>query len=714
MTTSQTGMFPAVNPVSSMTANHSIRFRIIFVALSVVVCSMMLVAWYTYHNNTAFITSLSEDLIKQVNQTIRQKTTSYLLPAAIMTELGSRISAEDIENLPHHNPRLDRLMIEVLKLHPQLQMFPIGNEHGDFLMHFKLPDGTIATKTVIRTENEVRTTFTYRNQAGEVITTQEDPNDNYDPRIRPWYIGAAKTKTNFWSDVYIFFTMKNAGITASYPVLDGEGKVIGVFALDIPLTELSQFIAEQKIGETGIAFIVNHKDEIIAYPDASIPVIKDKGGLRPRKVSELDVSSIQKSYQEYKTHHQAKFVFTDDGTRYIASYIKILSDFENKDWTLGLVIPEDEMIGAINKTNRMLLIIAFAILVAALVFTIILQQLERALDLQARFIRKTFGRYLSHDIVDSILESPQGLRLGGERRVVTILMSDLRGFTSIGERYPAEDIVSIINIYMETMTEIILKHGGTIDEIIGDAILVIFGAPVHRDDDAKRAVACAIEMQLAMTEVNRKIIKKGYPEVAMGIGINTGQVVVGNIGSRKRTKYGVVGSHVNLTSRIESYTLGGQVFISNSTKEACGSALRIDDQLDVMPKGVKESMTIYQVGGIGEDYNLYLPEKSDIQLIELKQPLPIRFKVLEGKHASENSITGMIVRLSPAGAELTAPNGYPKLTNLRLEVLDYAGNEISKDLYGKVTKQTSETPSAFIVEFTSIPQEVKAYLSQLI
>lgn len=127
------------------------------------------------------------------------------------------------------------------------------------------------------------------------------------------------------------------------------------------------------------------------------------------------------------------------------------------------------------------------------------------------------------------------------------MMTDLRGFTAIGEQLPAEDVVGMININLEVMTGIIFKYQGTIDEFIGDAILVIFGAPVLRDDDALRAVACALDMQLAMHEVNERNKAAGYPEVAMGIGINTGSAVVGNIGSRKRVKYGVVGSSVNLT-----------------------------------------------------------------------------------------------------------------------------------------------------------------------
>ncbi|MFZ2087613.1 MAG: response regulator, partial [Desulfobaccales bacterium] len=180
-----------------------------------------------------------------------------------------------------------------------------------------------------------------------------------------------------------------------------------------------------------------------------------------------------------------------------------------------------------------------------------LHELNTALELRNRFIRETFGSYLSDEIVDTILEKG-GLKIGGEKRRATILMADLRGFTSISERLPAKHVVAMINIYLETMTEIIQKYQGTIDEFIGDGILVIFGAPILRPDDPLRAVACAVEMQLAMTSVNERNCRAGYPKVALGIGINTGDVVVGNIGSQKRIKYAVVGRAVNLTARIES------------------------------------------------------------------------------------------------------------------------------------------------------------------
>jgi class 3 adenylate cyclase len=186
------------------------------------------------------------------------------------------------------------------------------------------------------------------------------------------------------------------------------------------------------------------------------------------------------------------------------------------------------------------------------------QQLER----RNQFIRETFGRYTSDDIVEVLLDMPEGLKLGGEKRQLTLLMSDLRGFTALAERLEATQVVALLNYYLSSMIEIIQRNGGTIDDIIGDAILVLFGAPVAMPDAAQRAVCCGLEMQKAMQEVNEYNFQKGWPEIEMGIALHTGEAVVGNIGSTKRSKYGVIGQPVNLTARIESFTVGGQVLVS--------------------------------------------------------------------------------------------------------------------------------------------------------
>jgi adenylate cyclase len=342
-----------------------------------------------------------------------------------------------------------------------------------------------------------------------------------------------------------------------------------------------------------------------------------------------------------------------------------------------------------------------------------LEQMAKELQLHNRFIRKTFGRYLTDDVVKSLLESPEGLKLGGERRKITLVMTDLRGFTSMAGRLAPEKVVSMLNRYLGTMVEVIQQYQGTIDEFIGDAIFILFGAPIQRQDDAERAVACAMAMQLAMTGVNAQNRAEGLPEVEMGIGIHTGEVVVGNIGSDKRAKYGVVGSHVNLTARIESYTVGGQVLISDVTRQEIGPIVQVAEPIEVAAKGVDKPITIYNARGIGGKYNLFLPE-SVVALVPLPQAIPLQFTLLEGKHLGDAVLTGSLVKLSAKDGEVRSEHAVETWSNIKIQLTSPNGEELPGDLYAKVMGPSSEGSRGFAVHFTSIPPRVAVFFEQLL
>ncbi|MBF0270923.1 MAG: response regulator [Magnetococcales bacterium] len=334
------------------------------------------------------------------------------------------------------------------------------------------------------------------------------------------------------------------------------------------------------------------------------------------------------------------------------------------------------------------------------------------LDRANRFIRSTFGRYMSEDVVATILDSPDGLRLGGEKREVTVMMSDLRGFTLLSERRAPEDVVMMLNRYLEVMTEILLHYNGTIIEFMGDGILALFGAPISRPDDPQRAVACALAMQQAMGRVNAENRQRHFPEFMMGVGLNTGMVVAGNIGSDKRTKYGVVGSAINLTARIESLTVGGQILISDATAKACGPILRIDQSWEVMPKGAGRPLTIHQVSGIDGTYALQLPKPEKVTLQPLEQPLMVRLRVMEGKHAGQNEHMGTLIALAPPLAEILSDLHAERLTNLQIELYDHQEQLVTPYLYAKVLTE-DEGDGRQTLHFTSIPPEAEPFLQKL-
>ncbi len=328
------------------------------------------------------------------------------------------------------------------------------------------------------------------------------------------------------------------------------------------------------------------------------------------------------------------------------------------------------------------------------------QARTQQLEARNQFIRRTFGRFLSDDVVDSLLDTSAGSHLGGEKRKVTIMMADLRGFSAMAEALPPETVMAVINNYLGAMTEVIMAHQGTIDEFIGDAILAIFGAPVQRDDDAERAVACALAMQQAMEEVNARNRSDGLPEVAMGIGLNTGEVVVGSIGSEKRAKYGVVGAAVNLASRIEGHTLPGQILVSARTRDEVASPLRIGGELRVQPKGSREPMSLYDVVGIEGSWNLSLARDAVITR-PLARSIDVEYGALSGKSIGAEQHRGAIVALDEGITTCELQGALPlfALDNVWLTIAGAAGVTGEERAFGKVT--ASDGAGRCTVRFTS-------------
>ena len=334
------------------------------------------------------------------------------------------------------------------------------------------------------------------------------------------------------------------------------------------------------------------------------------------------------------------------------------------------------------------------------------------LEEMTTLLKKMFGRYLSPEVMDSIIKDPSTLELGGEERQVTIMMTDLRGFTALCEQLTPEQVVQMLNSYFEVILGIIEKHHGTINEIIGDALLVIFGAPLDMEDRSQKAIACAIEMQNAMTEVNRKNRSKGLPDLEMGIGLNATEVIVGNVGSSHRSKYAVVGSGVNLTSRIESYTVGGQILVSESVYQEAGNQIRIDSQRDVLPKGAKTPLKIYEVGGIAGDYNIALDSDAP-QRFELRQPIPMQYETLRKKDTSDRSCKGSIRTLSKSDAEITLNEEIDLYTDLKIQLVDVDEKLSTKPFYCKLVQGLGDASTDCMVRFTMLPPEIDAYFQAL-
>jgi adenylate cyclase len=209
--------------------------------------------------------------------------------------------------------------------------------------------------------------------------------------------------------------------------------------------------------------------------------------------------------------------------------------------------------------------------------------------------RATFGRFMPQHVVEEILANPNALALGGSNQVVTMLFSDVRGFTTMSESLPPETVVQILNEYFADMTPIVFEHQGLLDKFMGDGMMALFGVPYQGETAAANAVSAAIMMQQRMKKVNSDLRERGLSEISIGIGINTGMVTVGYIGSEERTDYTAIGDAVNLAARLEKQALAWQIIISHSTLEAIGGRFPTKPSGEVHVRGRREPVQIYEV-----------------------------------------------------------------------------------------------------------------------
>ncbi|MFO7565184.1 MAG: AAA family ATPase [Enhygromyxa sp.] len=388
----------------------------------------------------------------------------------------------------------------------------------------------------------------------------------------------------------------------------------------------------------------------------------------------------------------------------------LCAPLEHAGRTRGLVYLENNLTrGAFTPDRLQLLQLLAAQAAVSLENAQLVDNLEakvrertRQLEQRNEYIRRTFGRYVSDEIVSALLDQPEGTSLGGELREVTVMLADLRGFSTAVRKLPPQAVLAVVNNFLEVQTRVVLSYGGTIDEVLGDALLVLFGAPIAGDDDQDRAVACAIAMQQAMAEVNAANAAQGLPQLAMGIGVHTGEAVVGNIGTEDRAKYGVVGSVVNMAARIESLTRGGQILISQQVRERVSAKLETLAEREFEPKGAPAPLRIFEVAGIGAPF--------DLRLVQTEAPL--------------TTISPVEVALSEITDVEIGPRQRAELVGVArdrvvLRGLDCAPHhdvrlffdfEPDAQIYGKVVGEES---GAVTVAYTSVSDSVLEQLERL-
>ncbi|MFA4906621.1 MAG: adenylate/guanylate cyclase domain-containing protein [Candidatus Margulisiibacteriota bacterium] len=620
----------------SILQSHSFYVRIVTIFVGLLVVTALSIVSYNYYKNSLMALEMGDDLMDRITKSVMEKANNYFSPAGVLVEMSARLSEMGALSLTDSR-RIELYTLGVLKSYPHISMFFFGDEQGNYIRAWALPDGTMEGRIVERNLPQPANTFKYWDGAFKVFKTEKSATIDYDPRVRPWYIGAKEAKKNYWTDSYILFRNKKPAITSASPVIDPKGNILGVWGVDIELDEISTFLKQLKIGKNGIALILNQKHEVVAYPDISLIVKEENGTLRPIWVEELGLEHVSAAFREHIKTGDSKSVIESHGTRYLASFSDFPKSFHAR-WKVAVVAPEDDFIGGAKQLIRETLLICMVILVMAILLAVLVtRSISKPIRFLAEETRKikdfnlddkvaissrikeiqlmshaisamkaglqAFRRYVPAELVRRLIDTGEEARLGGHQRELTVFFSDISGFTTIAEAMSPEALMLYLSEYLDELTKILSAEQGTVDKYIGDGIMAFWGAPVHDDDHAFHACAAALACQEKLRELNKKWQSQGKSPLATRIGIATGETVVGNVGSSERINYTVMGDNVNLASRLEGVNklYRTKIMVSQATCEAVADKFWFRPLGIVAVKGKREGTAIYELAGRKEE-----------------------------------------------------------------------------------------------------------------
>lgn len=325
--------------------------------------------------------------------------------------------------------------------------------------------------------------------------------------------------------------------------------------------------------------------------------------------------------------------------------------------------------------------------------------------------KKTGNLKVSDDFraaIERTIQSSHFPEQSAETKYITILLSDLRGFTSIAEKFSPTAIIELLNHYFSRMSAIIDRHGGVIDKFMGDSIMVLFGTTSDEGADLKAALQCAIEMQIAMFEINELSDSLGMSKLYMGIGINTGEVVAGTLGSEIHREYTVIGDEVNLASRLEAQSLRGQILLSDNTYLLAQDYIEVGSVNEVQVKGKSKPVKMYELMALTEPARLECPQREIRTSPRVQVNFPLLYQVLDGKQVLPEEYSATVIDISYGGLYILTNEPVELFSELKMEVsLSLMGRRKS-EIYARVLNcnQVSNGYEAN-VEFTSVDDEAR-------
>ena len=625
---------------------YTIRIFFLFIFAAVILISSGVIMYVDYNGSRDSINIMNEKLMREMSASVINKSYNFLSAGTTVSMISRRITRL-VAGRTDENALVD-FYRAIYENYPQLVNFDFGLENGNFRLMKKMPDGSFSSKAITRVNGKVETRWFHENPKWKEIyaDTVESAAAGYDPRTRQWYRNAMRTEDTVWTDAYVFYTDKKPGLNCSHKVYEADGKVAGAIGIAIGIEKLSAYLYDIRRQGFGDAFIVNGTGEVIALPIEKEEDVRSliksyteggETGYRFLKTDEIGNDLIRLAYAAYSErikNGEAKkgfdnFAFDSPSGRCLAA----IADFpEPWHWKMGIVVSEDSIMSEVNRNVKKTLAISIIIL-SLFIFSAIFisrrisgklveisSEMERIRDFviepnprtdhpvieianmmgsleKMKSGLKSFEKYIPAALVRDLIKMGREAELGGEKLKITTFFSDIKDFTTISESLPPEALVTKLSEYLSGMSRVIHDKGGVIDKFIGDSVMAFWGAPRPSADQAAMACRAALACQSVVRELGEKWRKEGGAPFETRIGINTGEAVIGNIGSSERLNYTAIGDNVNLASRLESMNkyYGTRVMISENTYREVKDLFDVRLLDNLIVKGKTKPILVYEL-----------------------------------------------------------------------------------------------------------------------
>jgi len=536
-------------------------------------------------------------------------------------------------------PGLNKLLMPILNENPSVSSAMVASENGRGYLLLRLADEWFNRLT--RVEEWGRRKHLFHWALDGELVSEEDKDVDYDPRTRPWFAGAMATAEEgqvHWTAPYTFFTTKDPGITASLRYTPPDGGPTHVIGFDLLLMDVSRFTAGLDVSKHGKAFVLTEAGEVIGLPRDEGFV--DDATLKAsvlKKPDQLGIECVTDAAEYWRANDVGKrgggfFSYRSGGERWWADIRPF--KLSNRTLWIAVVVPMSDFSAHIVRRRIILLAVTvLAIGVAIVMATRIARKYSRpleqlvmaserigALDLdeidevdspllelkqlaraqgQMCAALQSFARYVPMEIVRSLVEVGEVARIGGRTESLTVLFTDIRGFTSIAETMTPQALTDHMAEYFEEMLAILRGYRATIDKFVGDAVVAFWGAPLPDANHAVHGVGAALSCRDQLAELNTKWLADGRPALPTCFGLDTGTVVVGNVGAPSRLSYTALGDTVNVAGRIEGVNrlYGTEILGTEDIRTAAGDAFlwRLVDRVYVL--GRHEPIAAYELLG---------------------------------------------------------------------------------------------------------------------